>query len=1056
MRRLQIKNEIMKIAAVAIFLLSAVVAQAQNTTTVTGTIVDETGEPMIGATVRIPGGKGGTVTDIDGNYSLDVPAGTKMLQIDYVGYKTQLVNIKGGKASIAMNPDSQVMEEMVVIGYGAVKKGDVTNAVAQVKGDDLADRPVANIASALQGELAGVDIQTTDASPGAKVQVKVRGATSINEGDSSNPLFVVDGVPMDDEFDLSNLNPQDIESIEVLKDASSSAIYGSRGANGVIIVTSKKGSDDGKISVTASANFALATAERYIPVMSGDQWIDYRSQINKEKYVGAYPSAGATTEDSWVEQVIIARGGAGMTSVNDKRWSMPDHGGLSTVNWQKAMTHRALSQTYNLSITQGNKKNNYRASVSYVNQDGIVRNTGFKRLTTKLSGRTTLFDKLQIGLDVAPQFAVTKGGRVDGSDNSMMGALTMVPVVESSSGLQTGAEPYSVYPYAGTAVSPVARMEQQTYRDEQIRIQTSGFAKYEITKDLNAEVLGSWIFNNRDIKKFEPSSVRPSWDSQREGYSTNSMWQGNRLHKYLLQATATYDKTWDKHHLNAVAGWSMESTQNATEYDLRATQFPNNIIMGWTLNDVTPTRFTTTYKTDDHMVSYFARAEYGYDSRYLLNASLRRDGSSRFGSNRKWGTFPAVSAAWRVSNEHFWKKEWLVNQAKLRVSYGSNGYNSIRNNAADGLMATSWMNDNRNSYYSTNGSVVTGYVPARTANPDLGWQKTNSWNFGADVSLFNNRISFAADYYIKTISDMLYEMLMPSVIGYERGYKNIGNIRTKGVELELKTENLTGKLKWTTKFSLGYSDNEVTSLGDNDAIMCGYNNETQIIEVGHPVGEYYLYIADGVYMNEEDLAKYPTYSGAQVGMVRYRDVNGDGVIDENDRTYCGKPQASWTYGMTNSFKYKNWDASFLITAQTGGRIWQGLGRAIDMQGQGLNFNRLDRWADMWLSEENPGNGSIPRAEGVANENGWYSTRWLYSTDFVRLKNITIGYRWRLPKKYALKVLRFTASCENALLFTKYKNGFSPEVRTGSSQTAVYDYGAYPTPRTFSLGISAQF
>lgn len=405
------------------------------------------------ATVRIPGGKGGTVTDIDGNYSLDVPAGTKMLQIDYVGYKTQLVNIKGGKASIAMNPDSQVMEEMVVIGYGAVKKGDVTNAVAQVKGDDLADRPVANIASALQGELAGVDIQTTDASPGAKVQVKVRGATSINEGDSSNPLFVVDGVPMDDEFDLSNLNPQDIESIEVLKDASSSAIYGSRGANGVIIVTSKKGSDDGKISVTASANFALATAERYIPVMSGDQWIDYRSQINKEKYVGAYPSAGATTEDSWVEQVIIARGGAGMTSVNDKRWSMPDHGGLSTVNWQKAMTHRALSQTYNLSITQGNKKNNYRASVSYVNQDGIVRNTGFKRLTTKLSGRTTLFDKLQIGLDVAPQFAVTKGGQVVVENMpltySINGYWEAAEALDAAE--YTGAQFYAYYPYSENA-----------------------------------------------------------------------------------------------------------------------------------------------------------------------------------------------------------------------------------------------------------------------------------------------------------------------------------------------------------------------------------------------------------------------------------------------------------------------------------------------------------------------------------------------------------------------------------------------------------------------------
>ena len=468
--------------------------------------------------------------------------------------------------------------------------------------------------------------------------------------------------------------------------------------------------------------------------------------------------------------------------------------------------------------------------------------------------------------------------------------------------------------------------------------------------------------------------------------------------------------------------------------------------MGWTINDVTPTTFTATYTTDDHLISYFARAEYGYDSRYLINASIRRDGSSRFGSNRKWGTFPAVSMAWRASNEKFWNPNWWVNQAKLRISYGSNGSNAISANAADGLMTA--------SYYSKDGAAITGYVPSSTANPDLGWQKTNSWNFGVDMSLFNNRISFAVDYYIKNVSDMLYQVSMPSVIGYPKAYQNIGNIRTKGVELELKTENLVGRLKWTTKFSMGHSTNEVKSLGNNSAIYTGYDNKTQIIEVGHPVGEYYLYIADGVYMNEEDLQRYPTESTSVVGSVRYRDINGDGVINENDRTYCGKPQPSWTFGLTNTFKWKNWDASFLITAQAGGKIWQGLARAIDMQAQDVTINRLDRWQDMWLSETDPGNGVVPRARGGSAEQ--FSTRWLYSTDFLKLKNITIGYRWRLPKKYALKVLRFTASCENVFMFTSYKNGYSPESNNSSSQVAVYDYGAYPSARTFSLGINATF
>ena len=1033
-----------KLFAVVALLLMAVVAQAQDQT-VKGTVLDEVGEPMIGATVKAVGGQGGTVTDLDGNYELKVDQKVKQIEVAYVGYRNQKIQIKNGRADARMSTDKNELNELVVIGYGSVKKGDITNAVAKVKAEELAERPVSNIASALQGELAGVDVQSTSGAPGSSVQIKVRGATSINEDGNTNPLYVVDGVPMDEGFDLQQLNPQDIESIEVLKDASSSAIYGSRSANGVIIITCKKGNDDGKTTVTASVNFAISTPERYIPVMEAEDWINWRMKSNYQAYLDAYPTAGAQIGDSYLEQVIKAQGGAGTSAVIDPRWRMPGYGGLSLVDWQKAMFRPSFAQTYNLSITQGNKKNSYRASLSYVNQDGIVINTGFKRLTAKLSGQTTLIDKLRIGVDVSPQMTVTTGGNVDGKDNAAQNALSAVPVVENNAGLHTATEPYSRYMYAGSTASPVTVMEQRYYRDEQIRILASGFADYEIMKGWNAKVLGSWIFNNRDRKRFTPSSASRFWNSG-EGYYADSYWIGSRSHKYHIEATTTYDHTWDKHHLNVVGGWSLESTQDGNSYNLNVTQFPNNTIMGWTINDVTPTTFTATYTTDDHLVSYFARAEYGYDSRYLLNASLRRDGSSRFGSNRKWGTFPAVSVAWRASNEKFWKPDWWVNQAKLRISYGSNGSNAISTNAADGLMTA--------SYYSKDGAAITGYVPASTANPDLGWQKTNSWNFGIDMSLFNNRISFALDYYIKNVSDMLYQVSMPSVIGYAKAYQNIGNIRTKGVEMELKTENLVGKLKWTTKFSMGYSTNKVKSLGNNSAIYTGYDNKTQIIEVGHPVGEYYLYIADGIYMNEQDLQRYPTESTSVVGSVRYRDINGDGVIDENDRTYCGKPQPSWTFGLTNSFKWKNWDASFLITAQAGGKIWQGLARAIDMQAQDVTINRLDRWQDMWLSEAAPGNGEVPRARGGSAEQ--FSTRWLYSTDFLKLKNITIGYRWRLPKKFALKVVRFTASCENVFMFTGYKNGYSPESNNSSSQVAVYDYGAYPAARTFSLGINATF
>lgn len=1031
--------------ALAFMLMMTLAVNAQNE--IKGTVVDETGEPMIGATVKPVGASGGTVTDVDGNYTLQVPDNVKQIEAAYVGYRNQKVQIKNGRADVHMSTDNNQLNELVVIGYGSVKKGDITNAVAKVNAEELADRPVANIAQALQGELAGVDFQSVSGAPGSSVQVRVRGATSINEDGNSDPLYVVDGVPMDEGFDLMQLNPQDIESIEVLKDASSSAIYGSRGANGVIIVTCKKGNVDGKTTVNASVNFHLATPERYLPIMESDEWMRWRSRWNDQNYVNSYGIQGAQKSDGYVERVIRTGGNADSKSVNDPRWTMPGYGGLSLVDWQKAMFRPAITQNYNLSISNGTQKNSYRASVNYINQDGIVINTGFKRLNAKLSGYTTLIDKLKVGIDVSPQMTITTGGNVDGKDNAAQSALTLVPVVENNAGLYTAAEPYSRYIYAGSTVSPVAVMEQRTYRDEQIRILTSAYAEYEILKGLDAKVLGSWIFNNRERKTFNPSSANRNWGAG-EGYAADAVWTGSRSHKYHLETTLTYDHTWnDIHHLNTVGGWSMESSQDGSSYNMSATHFPGNTIKGWTINSATTTGINATYTTDDHLVSYFARVEYGYDSRYLMNASIRRDGSSRFGRNRKWGTFPAISAAWRASNESFWKPEWWVNQAKLRLSYGSNGSNSIPTNAAAGLMAY--------SYYSTDNNSIVGYIPSITENPELGWQKTNSWNFGVDMSLFNNRISFAVDYYIKNIKDMLYQVQMPTVVGYDKAWNNIGNIRTQGVELELKTENLVGQLKWTTKLAMGYSTNKVTDLGSNEAIYTGFDGLTQIIEVGRPVGEYYLYIADGVYMNEEDLKKYPTQSTSVVGSVRYRDINGDGVIDENDRTYCGKPQASWTFGITNTFKWKNWDASLLFTAQAGGRIWQGLARAFDMQNQGVNINRLDRWNDMWLSEAEPGNGIIPRATDSTAEE--YSTRWLYSTDFIKLKNITIGYRWRIKKKnFFLKQMRFTASCENVFMITGYKNGFSPEVNNSGSTVSVYDYGAYPHARTFSLGVNATF
>ena len=1030
-------------------MLVATTAMAQEQT-VKGTVTDQSGEPLIGATIQIPGSSVGAVADLDGNFSISVPAKTKELEVSYVGYKTQRVPVKGQTLKVTMREDTNMMNETVVIGYGSVKKGDLTNAVAQVKGDDLADRPVANLASALQGELAGVEVRSESGMPGGKVTINVRGATSINEDYASTPLYVVDGVPMDDDFDLSQLNTHDIASIEILKDASSSAIYGSRGANGVVIVTSKKGNDNGKTTVNANASFSLSQVERRIDVMSPEEWIRWRTNVINQRYINQYGNKGATVNDDYATRLGLV-GNFNTNYIPDPRWSMPNYGGLSLIDWQDEMLRTGYTQNYGVSISSGTKKSSYRASVGYLNQDGIVIETGYRRINARLAGQTVVKEKLTLSTDVSVQFGRTKGGNVDGKDNSMMGALTAVPVAEADADIHTASSPWPAYAYASSnTISPVERMKQNSYTDEQVNLTTSFKAKYQILKELSAELTGSWRFNNRQIKRFNPSSVATNWfDGHDEGYYSSARWQGSRSHKFLGQALARYTKKFGKHSVNAVAGWSVEHTTYGDTYNMTATQFPNNAIKGFQFSDVVLTDANATYTTGERLVSFFGRVEYNWNSRYVVNASLRRDGSSRFGQDNHWGTFPAISGAWRISNEKFWDKHWMMNQAKLRVSYGVNGSNAIPVNAARGMLTS--------SNYSSDGTLMNGYIPASIDNLDLGWQKTHSWNLGVDMGFFKNRISLAVDYYNKTIKDMLYAVTMPADIGFSKRYSNVGRIRNQGVEVELKTENLTGPLHWTTTFSMGYNKTKVLDLGENTALYNSGSFWSQITEVGHPVGEYYLYEAVGVYKNAEELATYPKETSSTVGSVRYKDQNGDGVIDEKDRVHMGHPTPDFTYGLTNKFTWRNWDFSFMFTAQTGGKIYSALGRAIDRQGMGASINVMSKYQNMWFSEENPGDGYTPCAWN-GNTTEQVDSRWLYSSDFLKLKNITLGYKWRLRKGYFVDAVRFTASIENVYMWDKYDGGFSPESNNSGSKTIAqaYDYGAYPLARSFSLGVNVQF
>ena len=1022
-------------------ILHSVTVFAQKRT-ISGTVVDESNEPLIGATVVAEGKSSMTVTNMDGRFSLAVPDKAKTIEISFIGYTSQTISIKEKSIFMIRMRESDVqMDEVVVIGYGTSKRGNITGSIAKVDASKLEDRPSPNVVSSLQGQLAGVEVRTTDGTPGAAIQIRVRGAASINA--DATPLYVVDGIPVDD---LGNLNPNDIQSIEVLKDASSSAIYGSRGANGVVLITTKTPNKDDKVRIQFTAAFSIQQLERRLDVMTPEEWIAYRTAYNNDKYVSALGGKGATANDDWDTRYALNSNRVNYEYMNDPRWTQPGYGGLSLIDWQDEYYRLAPMQNYQLAISNGRGNTQYRVSLGYTDQEGIAIETAYRRLNVRSNVETKLLDRVAVGINLSPSFEWQDGARLYGKDQQSMQAVSMCPVAEPEAGIYAGAEPYSAYQWTGSKVSPVAYMKEVTNVTEIGRLNSSAYVRANIIDGLKLQVTGAFDFISRQSRNFTPSSVVSRW-TDGEGYHTSADRQDSRSYKYLFQAVMNYDKRFGKHNVSAMAGYSME-TSSGSSSRLSAERFPDNSLEVFNKDDEVLKMATASLSTTNRLLSYFGRAQYEYDNRYLFTASIRRDGSSRFGKNNRWGTFPAFSAGYRISNEKFWPEKFVINQAKIRASWGMNGNNSISTDAAIGVMGS--MN------YASGPSLVNGFAPTSIDNPELGWEKTHSWNFGVDLGFFNNRIAMSVDYYDKTTKDLLYKVKVPATMGFTQAWGNIGSIKNKGLEVELTTQNLTGKLKWTTSFNMGYNKNEVLSLGeDNSTVFIGWSNSnTQVFMVGQPLRAYYMYDAVGVYQTQEDLKRYPTMKNSVVGDVRYRDVNDDGVIDDNDRTLVGKPTPDYTFGMTNKFQYKDFDLSILFTGQKGGMIYSILGRAIDRPGMGASYNVLSRWKNMWMSEANPGDGKTP---GINNTNtsSLYDSRWLYSTDFIKLKNVTLGYKIPLRKKKVLSSARIYIAGENLLMWHKYDGGYSPETNNGG-RTDDYDYGSYPQARTFTFGVNLTF
>lgn len=1021
---------------------NSVFATAQNRK-VTGNVSDASGEPIIGANAIVKGTTLGTITDIDGNFSLDVSANAKVIEISFIGYETQSVTIPANnQMKVVLKESSLVLDEVVAIGYGVQKKGSLTGSVSKVNSEKLGGRPIADVASALQGQMSGVEIRTTSGEPGSGIQIRVRGAASINA--SSDPLYVVDGIPVDD---LTSLNPNDIESIEVLKDASSSAIYGSRGANGVVLVTTKKGKD-GKLKVEFQGTWGLQSPEKKVDMLSAEEWIDYRTYWTNTNYVNVYGSKGATVnDDQATRQRITGSTGINPSYMLDPRWSEPNYGGLYFVDWQDEFFQTALMQNYQVAVSGSTSKTQYRASLGYLNQDGIVINTDYSRITMRANIDSQINKHIKAGLQIAPTVSWSNGGRVHGKDSQSHQMLSMVPVAEPDAGIYSAAEPYANYQWGGTTVSPVAYMERSSNQTDVVRLQTSAYVKADIIDGLSAELTGAWNFYSYQNRTYTPSSVHRYWN-QGEGVQTDARRTDTHTNNLMVQAVINYNKTFGKHTIGAMIGSSLEETRSNRSY-MRVSKLPNDAINYWDLAYAgTINNAEASIITPVRLLSYFGRVQYDYGDRYMVNASLRRDGSSKFGANAKWGYFPAVSGAWRISNEAFWPSDATVNSLKIRASWGMNGNNSIPSTAA--------ISELGNANYPFGGTASAGFAAASAANPDLGWEKTKSWNVAFDLGLFDNRIYLSADYYVKKTTDLLYEVQVPSILGYTSQWSNIGSISNKGFELELSTQNLTGAFSWSTNFNLGWNKNKVDNLGlDGQSVYVGQSNvrTSQVLMEGEALNTFWLYKSIGVFKNQAELDGYPHISDAKVGGVKYEDVNKDGKITEEDRVYCGHPSPDFTFGVTNTFKWKNFDLSVLVTGQTGGKIYGLLGRAIDRPGMGANLNVLAKWKNMWRSEEEPGDGVVPSIFG-SDSNSMYTDRWLYSSDFIKIKNLTFGYTFN-AKKWGITYARVFLSAENLLMWDNY-DYYSPESQSDNENGNNYDYGAYPMARTFSLGINLTF
>lgn len=1015
---------------------------------ISGVVVNTENEPLIGVSIKVKETSKGTISNLDGKFELSVEKG-QTLSFSYIGYQSSDIKIQENiTLKVVLNESSTSLNEVVVVGYSEVKHKDLTGSVGVANLGDMSKATVANFDEALAGRIAGVQVSSNEGMPGGEMNIVIRGNNSVTQ--SNSPLYVVDGFPIEDNV-ANSINPSDIESISILKDASATAIYGARGANGVVIITSKKGVI-GKTRVAFDASYGVSNSIKKIELMDAYEFVKLQSEIySTTDFQARYLKDGMTLDD---------------------------YKNAKSIDWQDYILQVAPVQSYSVNVSGGNLQTRYNGTFSIFDQDGVIKNSNYNRYQGRLSLEQKVTEKGKLNINVNYARIAQTGDspsqtNYSGSANLLPNTWSYRPLANFDGyDILDNLTDDAVNASSDYRINPVYIVTEEYRKQFTNNLRANTFFEYEVIKDLKLKVSGGWTTNNYRYEQFNGTKTRSGNPYRSEG--VNASVQNRETLSWVNENTLTYKNYFDKsnkHYFDVLAGQTMQGGGYRDFYQ-RVIQIPKEELGIDGMGEGTLQKITST-SVDWRLMSYLSRVNYIFNDKYYATATFRADGSSKFPAESRWGYFPSFSLAWNIHKEDFLKNMYSLSGLKLRTSWGQTGNNRISEYAFYAQMQSLLAREglNYSTEYPFDNSNTSGYVITNPGNLGLKWETTTQWDAGIDLGLFDDKIKLTADVYSKETDGLLLNTNLAPSFGFTLGTMNIGKVRNQGLELTLDTKNIKARdFDWTSSFNISFNQNKVLSLAENQesiVSIISYSN-AYIAKLGQPMGQMYGYIyegtykyadfnrmPDGSYILKDDIADNGTdRAGIKPGDIRFRDINGDRVVNNKDAAVIGRGTPIHTGGFSNTIRYKNFDLNVFLQWSYGNDILNANKLSFARGKSEKDYNRWMVYANRW-TPENP-ESNIPRVGGWGS--GVYSSYEVEDGSFLRLKTLSLGYTFpkKILKKLSLRTVRLYTTAQNLFTWSNY-SGYDPEVSTkNTALTPGFDWSAYPRSMTCTFGLNVVF